>query len=715
MLNELLVAQRGLAAAGVSMVSRHPDIRDVRKGLPTLLVRLDGDGRVDSVRPVPADARPWTLGDGNHNRFPFVQPKTPFWNPAVDHEARDVLGGRDAAARRKVIFQLADEATASEDAAKSLIGPKFEARLEARGEVLSVDDGNMLAKRVAEGMRRFLLAAGSSADHAAFANQLASALIATMRDLPDDLLTDIAHGLLVGKIKDGSVVSAAGLLIDATPDETGGATEPVWHPAVAIAVSKAMEGKPDDISDTAGETDLLCALTGRGGPLLSGSFPNPNLPTLGPTLLYSRNGSTPSLGRYGQFDDAIQIDQQVAETLAAAAGALTEPHREGKTWRPIPGERPKQTDLLLAYVAAAPDAPVAEIVTTESDLEHLTEELITSLKGRGIEKGLSQTPVRLAIFRRVDPGNRKAIASDTISVGTLIDAANDWRAARRLIPSHLKLAVPEKGKKFIEQMPPNVAPMSLMKFTQPIYLRDGTDRRVAVGVTASEALRVFLSIGAESRRDAKSVLQMVLRRRSTLVAGCAHARRRGLDALKSFDRLEVLRTVTVLCTLLHKLGSHQDTTMTESPAYRLGQLLASADVVHAGYCADVRGGQLPPSLLGNQVFAAAQKSPIRALEMLGRRWKPYGAWAGPRNEAWERADRFVASKSKKDQQRGWSIRVALRHARDWKPLAEALAPALSGMNPTDAYRAELLLGYLAGLPKPKRDDDDDTTDPDEQD
>ena len=35
-------------------------------------------------------------------------------------------------------------------------------------------------------------------------------------------------------------------------------------------------------------------------------------------------------------------------------------------------------------------------------------------------------------------------------------------------------------------------------------------------------------------------------------------------------------------------------------AFRLGQLLSVADVVHAGYCADVRQGQVPPALLGNR-------------------------------------------------------------------------------------------------------------------
>jgi hypothetical protein len=96
--------------------------------------------------------------------------------------------------------------------------------------------------------------------------------------------------------------------------------------------------------------------------------------------------------------------------------------------------------------------------------------------------------------------------------------------------------------------------------------------------------------------------------------------------------------------------------------------------------------------------------------MLCRRWKPYGAWAKPYGDVRERADKYIASKEKKDQQRGWDIKVALRHARDWKPLSAELANVLPDVEAGDAYRAQLLLGYLAGMPKRGRDDAGDEKD-----
>jgi hypothetical protein len=153
----------------------------------------------------------------------------------------------------------------------------------------------------------------------------------------------------------------------------------------------------------------------------------------------------------------------------------------------------------------------------------------------------------------------------------------------------------------------------------------------------------------------------------------------------------------VLGLLLHKAGRIKENYMSDT-AFKLGQLLAAADVVHAGYCADVRSGDLPPSLLGNQVFTLAQSAPEKALAVLCRRWKPYQGWAAKAARDRSRPAELIASKKKIDQDRGWDIKRAVRHAREMKPLAAELAEALRGCKPDDAFRAELLLGYIAGLP-----------------
>lgn len=139
----------------------------------------------------------------------------------------------------------------------------------------------------------------------------------------------------------------------------------------------------------------------------------------------------------------------------------------------------------------------------------------------------------------------------------------------------------------------------------------------------------------------------------------------------------------------------------DDTGFKLGQLLAAADAVHMGYCADVRGGDIPPTLIGNSVFALAGRDPVRALDVLQTRWKPYGAWARRADQARERAAKA------KSENLTWTIRRGLSQARLAGQLCEELRPLLARMReenraPDEAFRAELLLGYVAGLkPEPK--------------
>ena len=142
-------------------------------------------------------------------------------------------------------------------------------------------------------------------------------------------------------------------------------------------------------------------------------------------------------------------------------------------------------------------------------------------------------------------------------------------------------------------------------------------------------------------------------------------------------------------------------------AFRLGQFLAVADVVHIGYCNDLRGGDVPPTLIGNSVLAVAGADPVRALSILQTRLKPYLAWA-------KRADFIFAKAANEERQgnkgRAIALRQGVSHARRAEDIAADLHTMLApyrnrSQNPDDSFRAELLLGYVAGLRPAKRADD----------
>ena len=132
---------------------------------------------------------------------------------------------------------------------------------------------------------------------------------------------------------------------------------------------------------------------------------------------------------------------------------------------------------------------------------------------------------------------------------------------------------------------------------------------------------------------------------------------------------------------------------TEEFGFLLGQLLAAADVVHVGYCMDVRDGSIPSSLLGNSLLGMAAEQPSKALSLLLKRWPPYANWA--KNEPKVHA---VAAKS--DKNKAIALRKGLSQARRLGPIASALSERLHDADgrTDEMFQAELLLGYMAGLP-----------------
>jgi len=723
-LNELLVVERGARASGALMPQRHPDVKDARR-VPTLLVRLDADGHVTSVQPVPSTITPWALRDGQHNSFPFIQPKHPIWAMSSDDQRREDTLNKKRTNRRRALIDLARDAELNVGAFDSWPGRRLLNRLrERRVNLTSLERTDAAA--VPMSIDRFLRACDSaeSGDPHRLLREIAAELVTALHQTTGDDWIDVAVAVLL----EGS----GALVFDAA-----GSGLSVLAPQIPGRVSSALQGQPTE-DETAG---ARCGLTGRRGTLVTSKFPQPNLPLLGQTYLFARNKDTPANGRYSRLAaDTMPVSEDAAVRLSAALTALTAAKLRGKTWRSIPGEAPQQSDLLVAFVEALPDSPLTDVLAEDSEDEDLSEERAETALGAAdsvatfekrcermikavqavVTADFRETPVRLVVLRKVDPANRKVVYTGAPTVGSLYDAAMDWVAGERNVPMWLTLPVLRKGERKARPMlPPHIAPLGVIGFSKQLFLRGGTQRQEIVGMPASEVLALFLDTSGTSndapRRGVHRVLRLVLARRSSLVSGTAHELRRGFDKAKGFDRREVLRTITLLGVLLHKLGrtktaeDHGEDYMSDT-AFKLGQLLAAADVVHVGYCADVRGGEVPPSLLGNQVFTMAQTAPAKALATLCRRWKPYDGWAMRATHLRSRANTMAASKESDEQQRGWEIRTALRYAREMRALANDLAPALAGLDRqevNDVFRAELLLGYIAGLPKARKEEESD--------
>ncbi|HEX4959323.1 MAG TPA: hypothetical protein VF173_00695 [Thermoanaerobaculia bacterium] len=726
MLNELLIAERGAREAGIEMTERHPDLKDTRR-VPTLIVRLAADGEVVSIQPLSAEAKPWALRDGQHNSFPFVQ-KAPLALAALlgDDELRGKMLDKKAenSARRVALLDLIANRQVEPVSRSEWPGGGLVKRLQERRRQLRSLEGTSGAV-VLETIDRFLRAVDpfQGGNPHRLLQGVADRLVSELRHSAQDDWLSVAIALFVGELQKANNTweSSGALLFDAA-----GAELSIIDQRVVRALSEAL--RHAEGADAEPQVVATCGLTGLQSRLLSGSFPQPNLPVLGQTFLFARNSDIRAQGRYGRFAaETMPAGEDTVIRLAAALEALTSDDRLGVTWRPIPGEAPKQSDLLLAFVEKAPEVAAAGLLAQEEEQEDFSEEVpdgpeaaeaesiavfekrtqrvIEAVRAK-VGADFRQTPVQLAVFRKVDPANRKVVYAGTASVGDLYQAAVSWVNGERNVPAWFTLPIFRKGERKPSPMgPPHLAPLGVIRFSKQLFLRAGQMRQEVVGLPAGEAFALFLDTRAEkthsARRRVERVLRLVLGRRAELVTSAAHSVWRGTATTGKLDLREALRTVTMLGLLLHKLGCSKEIYMNDT-AFKLGQLLAAADVVHAGYCADIRGGSLPPSLLGNQVFSMAQSAPEKALATLCRRWKPYEGWAQKIARDPGRAEGMVASKDKAEQQRGWDIKRAVRCARDMKPLAEELAASLAEVKPTDRFRAELLLGYIAGLPKSQK-------------
>ncbi len=655
-------------------------------------------------------ASSWTLRNGKHNSFPYVQlkrpllsvPEDPDWHSAFADEWRKIsLGER----RQRLVTMSNDYPVEPNDwSAWPSVGLKNS--LHERHKIFTNSSKDIFV--VAAVITRFLMACANTV---AFIQDLCRWLFESIHD-GDIELVDIACLALIGKkSKQGRPDSLLGasLYFDVARGEYSRDVVSADHVGLVSAALQAAGNHAVDV-------ERHCAYIGTTTSLHKGNFPQPTLPLLGQVYLFAKNEEIKAAHRYGRAaDQALPVSAELMQRLAGALDEATAEHRRGQTWSGIPSERPKQTDLLLAFVDNALEAPLAEIfiddgeraddgegIDGRGDFLKRTERVIDAVKAK-VGADFRMTPVTLTVLRKVEPGNAKAILHRAFSIGDLYEAGKGWAVAQKNTPSWLQMPIVSKGKVVARRGAPAIAPLQISKLTRATFIREGREaaKREPVGVTVSEALELFLNESGAAR-VARSSLRCLLDRQGRAISGAAHAVRQDatrerLHHALNYDRDAALRGLAGIGILLAKLGRHKEDYMSDV-AFKLGQLLAVADAVHAGYCADVRKGEVPPSLLGNAVLATAQADPVRALAVLSRRWAPYAAWA-KRPTVRDAAFRLTRQDASKDEKkRGWPMRTAISQLND----AEALCRDLHGRLPRhadDVFRAELLLGFVAGPPR----------------
>lgn len=491
--------------------------------------------------------------------------------------------------------------------------------------------------------------------------------------------------LLGGKRKTGS--SASGVYVQFEPK--GNFPVPAFHERSLIELSRRLHNR-DRASDMSEKSD---AEAGRkdafGGPLTGyrESFPPISLPkNLGNVRLFAKAKAAYCFRRYSLIDaEAFPVGRESRQQIKDAFDWAFDPEREGKLWRILPGSG-IGNPLLVCYV----DEPQNDVTPDLGDFFYgVSREDASAISDKtyeakatdvlqtldGIASRFPEAGVRVFIVTKIGKSRTQIELSERIAIPALKKAARTWQTGAKNVPAVL---LPEP-----QQTP---FPEQVVDLLNTGWIMNSAVSKGVHGFKAGDGIRLLL---AESESTLiNDALSTLVRNSHSFFTKWREEFRKGEFTERQKTRRKnenasdndrawrlMLRGIPTLGILLLKLKYTKGQYMSNTP-YQIGQLLALVDELHYEYCQRQRDGAIASQLLGNSVMRIAYDNPQRAIQTLYMRLMPYLNWA----------------KTRKDKPWAyWPIR----------DLGDELRQASFRTPPTDADRAQMLLGYLAKSYQPK--------------
>ena len=694
MLNELYSIYQGLKAVGESPAIKHNDIQSPGMGT-TFRVMLDELGQVSSVKLMSREQiqNSWSLGNGNKNQFPAVKVVYPLLVEGhVDYLVwKEEISKPSETEYRELIERITQQY--SVDLSRISCWPSYRKQVLARKEQLEgIDD----CAAVYQLFDRY----SQTETGVEILEQVASLLIESALQGAD--INNLKHICTLlfgddvtskGEVKDGKRVT---LMLDCFPqadidiyassrDQVAGLSR-----ALFTVESKTNKNIRND----------ECALTGEIGQVVYDIFPKEKLNVVGSTTLFSKNATTsgPTVKRYNTSGgEAFSVSDKLSQEMAAGIAFINSPKFKDKIWSKLPSVLGASPSLLLAYCKEEWDLSLTPLITGESEVDDFddyldaTDSVIASFKGKDISLDML---VDFAEIIVLDKANRKINFSTTAKVGELIHAAEQWKQACQNSPGFKLYALTHNNEK---QMcsPWVISPQQVMYLSRQKHIRDGSESTSMPGISFADVMKLFL--GKNTQALAKRCLQRIAEQYQPLLNYCALGRLQRVLQAKAHVKIDpknnsqALSAVTLMSVLLFKIGRTKENYMNDF-AFQLGQLCSAMDELHIGYCKSERGGDIPGTLLGNQVYGMALHNPKKALELMATRRRPYDSWVR----------RAVA---KNIHSEDGAIKNAIFAQKWMSKHAAQLSELLSKEDQinSDTYKSELMLGYIAGRPYEKRD------------
>jgi len=677
MINEIVLLNNSIKRCGLDIKNKHPWITE-HKREEGFIVGFDSKGQIATIERCPSDkmAKMWKIAPDKQKSFPVINFKVPIWklsrHPLEIHDAlndKDVAKGCDSMVK---ICENADLAYKQSER-KRLAGRLIDYPDELL-EILDNTDSNLTG--LIELINRLKL---YKEEIDSFPKQLSQAVI---REYSNGSIQSIelVEKLLFGKWDRSNQVHKKGEIpIAFDLDDYANFKYRITDTALGSYVGNFLLQK-ENISAEASTS--RCAVSGEITPLETSTFPEPKIPVLGPTFLFSMNKDAKCHQRYGKISSEIfPVSKKLTRELQNSLLYITDEKRKGKTWQTVPSIKKKQSDLLIVYLEDKPEAAInlAELLvenTESGNVEALFEATVASLCSalKGEPANIKNSMLRLFVLTKLDPGRKQVVISSAFTVNSVISGADNWLCASK---NHPYITIPLPGKKGekAKLLEPNCpSPASVMRCLQHQWIRNGTDNSAVPGSNLREVYDVFLGEQTEAKQSAKRLLQLCLKRLTPLLLGLGGALRTGeLKPFKLHARLTALTAISLISILLSKL-EHKKEEYMKKAAFNIGRMLALADTLHKEYCRYVRDNSIPPQLIGNALMATAIDNPERGLVRLRERLMIYKAWA--------------------DKVKGEKYRLAKWVLSQMGQVANELADVDLPTRTDDAAKAQMLLGYL---------------------
>lgn len=677
MLNELYELSLALQHHNLLDSTTHPDISMVGKG-DCLLFELDSNGVPRNVRLLKKGEMPalWKHSKGNHNNFPAIRIQKPFLSISESKKIDDVLWNKSKNSEKIELLKSLDFTSINPQCSEIKIS---EWSLNALEPVIASEQPEVAA------LKQLINVFPRENQKDAFITQIIQLMIEKM-PICDHELLDYFKELLVGKLDVKTGRYKVGCMTYYDVYERMNYKNLVMSKKTCTALIKVLN-EEHCINDS---EKLRSPLSGQLTSGVGQKYPNPNLPLIGQTYLYSKKLDLPCLSRYSMTGaNAFQAGKDEISKINDAIAFLTDESRKNKTWRAISDSNREKPNLLLAYLTDAPDndALLASILGDPYDFEDIDDyklekqSIYESLCKQVIDELKPQenkeSKICLILLESLDPGRKQVVYESTFTVERLCENLSTWKAAFENCPTII-----------IDRKIP--APNELCKLFKMSYTRSGNANSIKQSDVSLREIYSLYMPAAQKDRNPELIdrfMQLAFQKSFYLFSdiGSKYVTNNVFSKQMIPHVKNASIFISLFAILLHFKGIRKETYMYDAP-FNIGQLLKLSDMLHKEYTIYVRNGgnksaPLPPQLMGNELLSIACENPNEALVRLKDRIRIYQAWAFTSVGETSRLAKWVLNRFEE---------VSRKIGND---IPESF---------TTAQSAQVLLGYLADIPYEKQ-------------